>query len=164
MNPAPAFLVAVLVAEGCRLVTLAAPPPDDFSQWSRVPLPPDPALTAKAAAACGQAPQQELPFLVQDRRTPQSAIVLYGDADEYMLCWSSHAGGNAFGSGGMTAGERPAPLTGRVARTSGAGAISYAQGAVGLPATRVAIASTTARSSRRASSAVAGSPGGPAIR
>jgi hypothetical protein len=136
-------LAVALVSGGCGLLAGAVGrPPDDFSGWSRVPLPPDAALDAEAQQTCRSDPAgPPLPLLFQDRRTPQSAIVVFGDADEYHACWASHGGGGGFGSGSSSVGGVPKDeLTIGMGR-SGVGGVTltHVDGVLRVPAASVSV-------------------------
>lgn len=135
-----AIAAAAVVLAGCSALGVVQPAGDDLREWSAVPLPADPALTARAQASCGGGPAgPRLPFLFQDRRTPRSAVVAFGAGGEYELCSVSVGSGGGFGIGGSGIGV-PDPVTISTAPvTLGNAAVLLVEGTVSRAATRVEV-------------------------
>ena len=142
-NALAVALAVAFVCGGCGLLFGAVGRPgDDFSDWSRLPLPPDPALNAEAQQTCGGEPgRPRLPLLFQDRRTAESAIVVFGNADEYAMCSVSHGGGGRFGAGvAEIGGNPPAAFSISASRTQlGNSQLTLVDGRVGPAAAGVRV-------------------------
>jgi hypothetical protein len=133
---------AALIISGCgALFTAIQPAPDDFRDWSPVPLAADPALSAEARESCSGDPNAApMPLLFQDRRTAKTALVVFGRENDYLMCSVSHAGGGGFGAGGSAIGAPAGDLTiesgeGAIANS----AVTVADGRIRVPAAGVRI-------------------------
>ena len=77
-----------------------APSQDPLTLWQRMPLPPDPALAAKAVAGAGCAPSdvaQPIRIVLQDQRTPSTAAFLLAGNNGSGSCLLSLEGGSGGG-------------------------------------------------------------------
>jgi hypothetical protein len=105
-----ALIALALVAAGCGVTRVAAPPVDDLSTWSPVPLAPDQALADRISSgqtSCIPGPQGgPVRVLLQDRRTAWTAAFLFTAAGVFGSCFVTKASG---GSGGGS-GPRPEPM------------------------------------------------------
>jgi hypothetical protein len=104
------------MASGCWVARVEGPPSEDLSTWSDTPLPPDPALDAKAMEAqssCQGSPDAGAPMrvLIQDRRTQWTAAFLMSGPGQFGSCLLTTAGGMSGGGSGPALGAMTAELT-----------------------------------------------------
>lgn len=112
MKASALVLLAPLVVAGCGIGGLFAPKPEDLSDWRAEPLPPDPALDAKAIESCRPAGENfVLQVVLQDRHLPSTAAFLVAAAPN----WSGSCMVTSIGMGGGGLSTVPLPgLSGRI--------------------------------------------------
>jgi hypothetical protein len=102
-TPLGAVLLAAMLG-GCGLTRVVQPSPDRLTQWSPLPLPPDPVLAAAALqgrSACSSGDDgAAVKILLQDRRTPQTAAFLFAGPKTFGSCLITAAGGMSSGGSG----------------------------------------------------------------
>jgi hypothetical protein len=122
-----AAIALVVVLTGCGNAQPSAPPatpsaplvasqPAGNEAWSRIPIPPDPALARAAYSACvpagGPQGHGDLPLVVQDQRGPGAAFFIWAGGDARVSCLAAQQSDGSikvlagFGSTGHGVGTR----------------------------------------------------------
>jgi hypothetical protein len=99
------LLLAVSFAiAGCGITRVDSGPVEDFSTWSKLPLPADQGLMARAlqepSSCVATADGQPLHLLLQDRRTAWTAAFLFTAGTQFGSCFVTTAQGGAVGGSG----------------------------------------------------------------
>jgi hypothetical protein len=132
------------------LARVERPEPDRLARWQALPLPPDPALAAKALAGNGPCLMDDpgdnvvepVPVvLVQDRRTVDSAAFLVQSPNHFGSCTITRASGMSGGGYGppLAALEGPLSIDDQGSGTLGDGMANELGGRIGIPAARVIV-------------------------
>ncbi len=111
--PLAGLVLAALVLGGCSIGRFVQPAEDTLATWSDLPLPPDAALTAKAVSHGSSCVADPGPIhvLIQDRRTPLSAALLFSAPNAFGSCFVTSGGGGTSGGSGPPPGPMAGPIS-----------------------------------------------------
>ena len=109
-----AVLGIAILAAGCAIAGVNRSEEDTLATWSVRPLPPDAALTARAASGQVSCVVDEedgpIQMLIQDRRTQLSAAFLFAGRTQFGDCFVTMGSGASGGSSGPLPGPMTAAL------------------------------------------------------